>query len=60
MKELTDQELLEDARKAAIAWKQKKEKLGIHVDSNLEWYTLANTCRDDSKLASIHEPDPIK
>lgn len=36
MKELNDQELLEDARKAAIAWKQKKEKLGIHVDSNLE------------------------
>jgi hypothetical protein len=36
MKELNDQELLEDARRAAIAWKKKKEKLGIHVDSNLE------------------------
>lgn len=36
MKELSDRELLEDAQKAAIAWKRKKIKEGIHVDGNVE------------------------
>lgn len=36
MKELSDQELLEDARRAAIAWKRKKIKEGLHVDANKE------------------------